>query len=163
MTFDYTSFVSGEMKPRQVIPLLLKEYGNRWYLISFDLSKEDFITYGLDRIEDLNVTKESKFPPEHFDADNYFKYAIGITSGNTKPEVVKLHATEVASKYLDSLPLHSSQQVIATDKKGYTFSLEVNVSEELIRTILSYGGELNVVEPQSLKKEIHKRAKQLLN
>jgi predicted DNA-binding transcriptional regulator YafY len=163
LKFEYTSFISGEMKARTVLPLLLKEYGNRWYLISFDLTKEDFITYGLDRIEDLVVTTDKRERPENFNADNYFKYAIGITSGNTKPELVTFEATVVASKYVDSLPFHSSQKVIQMKDNGFVFSLEVNISEELIRAILSYGGEIKVIQPLDLKTEILNRASRIVN
>ena len=163
LLFDYASFVSGELKPRKVIPLLLKQYRNRWYLISFDESKSDYITYALDRIEDLEVSKEAASRPTDFDPDNYFKHAVGITSGNTAPELVKLKVSSVASKYIDSLPIHSSQKVVEMNDDHFVFSLLVNVSEELIREVLSYGGEIQVLEPQSLIDTIHQRANRLLN
>lgn len=162
ITFDYASFVSGELKPRKVIPLLLKQYRNRWYLISFDESKKDYITYALDRIEDLNVSTERANQPIDFNPDNYFKYAMGITSGNKSPEIVHLKVSIVAAKYLDSLPIHSSQKVIEMNDDNFIFSLEVNISEELIREILSYGGEIKVLQPESLKTEIVIRAKRIV-
>jgi len=162
ITFDYTSFISGEMKPRKVLPLLLKEYSNRWYLISFDLKKNDYITYGLDRMEDVVVTAEHEARPADFNADNYFKYAVGITSGNTAPELVEFTATSVASKYIDSLPFHSSQKVVKMNESEFTFELKVNVSEELIRSMLAYGGDICVLRPKSLKDEIEKRATAIL-
>lgn len=161
VTFDYASFISGELKPRKVIPLLLKQYSNRWYLISFDESKSDYITYALDRMEELEVTLESASTPLDFNSDNYFKHAIGISSKNTKPDVVKLKTTLVAAKYLDSLPLHHSQKVTEMNEDNFVFSLTVNVSEELIRAILSYGGEIQVLEPKALRDEVIKRAKKM--
>jgi predicted DNA-binding transcriptional regulator YafY len=161
--FDYASFVSGELKPRYVLPLLLKQYRNRWYLISWDESKNDYITYALDRIEDLEVTKEIATQPKNFDPDNYFKHAVGITSGNTEPDDVRLKVSLVASKYLDSLPIHTSQRVVEMNNDHFIFSLNVNVSEELIREILSYGGAIEVLEPVSLRNELHRRAKRILN
>lgn len=160
--FDYASFVTGEMKRRTVTPLLLKQYRNRWYLISYDRDKSDYITYALDRMEDLELSGEKAERPKGFNPDNYFKYAVGITSGNTPPQKVLLKASTVASKYLDSLPLHSSQKIIEMHDDGFTFGLLVNVSEELIREILSYGGAVKVLAPSSLKAEIEKRAKRLL-
>ena len=161
VTFDYASFVSGELKPRKVIPLLLKQYSNRWYLISFDESKNDYITYALDRIEELKVTTEITSIPIDFNSDNYFKHAIGISSGNKRPEEVRLKTTIVAAKYIDSLPLHHSQKVSEMNEDNFVFSLMVNVSEELIRAILSYGGEIQVLQPESLKIEIVRRAKRM--
>lgn len=156
--FDYASFVSGELKPRKVVPLLLKQYRNRWYLISFDDSKQDYITYALDRIEDLEISSEKSNRPIDFDPDNYFKHAVGITSGNSMPEDVILKVGSVAAKYLDSLPIHPSQKVKEMNDDHFVFSLRVSITEELIREILSYGGEVLVVEPKELKDEVVKRA-----
>lgn len=162
VAFDYASFVSGELKPRKVLPLLLKQYRNRWYLITWDLSRTDYITYALDRMEDLDILKESKPRPADFNPDNYFKHSIGITSGNDDPSDVVLRVNTVAAKYLDSLPLHASQRVREVNDDHFIFSLKVNISEELIREILSYGGEIQVVSPKSLSSEIRRRARSLL-
>ena len=160
--FDYSSFVSGKSKLRRVIPLLLKEYRNRWYLISHDHDKNDFITYSLDRLSDLIVTSDKADCPPDFKPENYFKYAIGITSGNEDPEQVVFKASPVAAKYIDSQPFHSSQEKTKELKDGVTFSLTVNVSEELIRALLSYGGEVKIIHPKTLKAEIQRRAKSIL-
>ena len=130
-------------------------------MISFDESKNDYITYALDRIEELKVTTEITSIPIDFNSDNYFKHAIGISSGNKRPEEVRLKTTIVAAKYIDSLPLHHSQKVSEMNEDNFVFSLMVNVSEELIRAILSYGGEIQVLQPESLKIEIVRRAKRM--
>lgn len=160
--FDYASFVTGELKPRKVLPLLLKQYRNRWYLISFDDSKQDYITYALDRIEDLEVSQEKSSKPIDFDPDNYFKHAVGITSGNSLPEKVLLEVGIIAAKYLDSLPIHPSQKIKEINEDHFVFQLNVSITEELIREILSFGGEIRVMQPESLKNEIANRAKRLL-
>lgn len=162
LLFDYASFITGELKPREVLPLLLKQYRNRWYMISFDLDKKTYITYALDRIEELDISSDTAERPVDFDPDNYFKHAIGITSGNTEPLQVKLKATLVASKYLDSLPLHPSQKVIEFNDDNVVFQLVVTISEELIRELLSFGGEVKVLEPTQLKEELINRAKKII-
>jgi predicted DNA-binding transcriptional regulator YafY len=160
--FEYASFVNGELKLRKVTPLLLKQYRNRWYLISFDDSKNDYITYALDRIEGLEILKETVSQPIDFDPDNYFKHAVGITSGNTAPTDVRLKVSLVAAKYLDSLPIHASQKVVEMNQDHFIFCLKVNISEELIREIMSYGGDIAVIEPLELKEEVQRRANRFL-
>lgn len=160
--FDYASFVSGKLKPRKVLPLLLKQYRNRWYLISYDDSKQDYITYALDRIEDLQVSQEKSNKPIDFNPDNYFKHAVGITSGNALPEIVQLKVGIIAAKYLDSLPIHPSQRIKEMNENHFIFELRVSITEELIREILSYGGEIQIVQPDSLREEVSRRARKLL-
>lgn len=163
VSFDYTSFISAQTKARKVIPLLLKEYRNRWYLISFDESKSDFITYSLDRMAELEISKEPAEKPENFKPENYFKYAVGITSGNEDPSEVRFSANPIAAKYIASQPFHASQQLLNETKDASEFSLKVNISEELIRSLLSYGGEVKIIEPTQLREEIQLRAQAILN
>lgn len=161
--FEYESFISQQRKRRMVTPLLLKEYQNRWYLISYDLVKESIITYALDRISDLQVSEQTGKTPNDFNPDLFFKYSVGITaSQNAQPEKVVFEANSIASRYIDSQPFHESQEVIESNEKGSTFSLYAIVSEELIRKLMSYGGELKVQKPESLANELKDRAMQTL-
>lgn len=158
--FDYGSFVSGKVKNRMVLPLLLKEYRNRWYLISFDNTKQSIITFGLDRMQNLQITEQNASRPVDFDPDNFFKHTIGITVGNEENvEKIIFKADNVSAKYIESQPFHSSQKIIKQGKNKTTFELDVIVSEELIRTLLSFGGEIEVIAPDSLRGTIVSRVK----
>lgn len=154
VTFDYAAYTSEKPKSRKVLPLLLKEYRNRWYLICFAFDKEKIITFGLDRIKKLVLTKENYYKPIDFDPDNYFKHSIGITSNENEPQEIQLKVDKIASKYLESQPLHSSQKLIKEGSNRNTFQLNVLVSEELKRTILSYGSQIEVTKPKTLRTEI---------
>lgn len=154
VTFLYTSFVSEKTKPRKVLPLLLKEYRNRWYLICFSLDKNKVMTFGLDRLEYLELTEENYYRPIDFNPDHYFKNSIGITANESEPDKVVFKIDRVGSKYIVSQPLHASQKLIKEGTNRNTFSLKVIVSEELKRTILSYGAQIEVVKPKTLRDEI---------
>jgi predicted DNA-binding transcriptional regulator YafY len=158
VNFDYTSFVSGKSKNRNVVPLLLKEYRNRWYLISFDQVKADIITYALDRMSNVIITEEIAQKPKDFNQENYFKYAVGITANNkSKPEKVIFKAENIAAKYIESQPFHSSQKITKEGKNRTTFELEIFLSEEFTRSILSFGGEIEVIAPESLRENLLER------
>jgi len=156
--FSYQSFVSGEKKPRKVTPLLLKEYRNRWYTITFDMVKSAIITYALDRITDFETSDEDGLVPVNFNPDTYFKHAVGITANeNDRPETITFKASNVAAKYIDSQPLHASQEKIKEGKNRTTFTLFANTSEELIRELLSYSYGLEIVSPKGLREELIRR------
>jgi predicted DNA-binding transcriptional regulator YafY len=148
--FDYESFQTQKRKARKVLPLLLKEYRNRWYLLCYDLVKEGIITYGLDRIYDLQESEEVFRSPISFNPDQFFEHAIGITASNGKPETVVFKADNIAAKYIESQPFHFSQRIVKEGRNRTTFEMKVFISEELIRSLLSYGGELVVLEPELL-------------
>jgi predicted DNA-binding transcriptional regulator YafY len=60
-------------------------------------------------------------------------------------------------------PLHASQQLIKEGNSRNTFTLKVIVSEELKMTFLSYGAQLEVIKPKSLRSEIKNRVQQMMS
>jgi predicted DNA-binding transcriptional regulator YafY len=55
---------------------------------------------------------------------------------------------------LQSQPLHSSQKLLKEGNNRDSFELNVIISEELKRTILSYGSQIEVLKPKSLRTSI---------
>jgi predicted DNA-binding transcriptional regulator YafY len=163
VSFDYAAYTTSEKgKIRKVLPLLLKEYRNRWYLISFSMEKGKVITFGLDRIKNLAITKEHYYKPVAFDPDNYFKHAIGITSNEAEPEEIHFKMDKIGSKYIESQPLHLSQRLVKEGTNRNTYELKVLISEELKRTFLSYGSQVEIIKPKALRIEIQEIALKMM-
>lgn len=155
--FDYTSYSTKKTKLRTVSPLLLKEYRNRWYLICHDEEKTKVVTYALERMDNVELTKRSVTAPKDFSAQNFFEHTIGITTHEGDPEEVVFKADNLAAKYIDSQPFHHTQTLAKEGKNKTTFGLNVIVTEELIRGIMSYGGEIEVISPISLRDKVADR------
>ena len=159
--FNYKSFKSTDFKERIVSPLLLKEYRNRWYLISFDESKNDIITFALERMLNLESIKENSIIPSSFNPKEYFEYATGITAYKGEPELIEIKADSISAKYILSQPFHHSQKLISEYNEYSIFQLKVFISEELIRSFLSFGGEIEVLTPANLRSMIKQRSSEL--
>ena len=154
ITFDYTSFATNKTKARKVVPLLLKEFRNRWYLICYSKSKSKIITFGLDRMSNVNITEDYHLNPIDFNPDIYFKHSVGITAFDTKPEKIEFKIEKIGAKYIESQPLHQSQVLIKEGKSRNTYQLDVLITEELKRIFLSYGSEIEIIKPKQLRKHI---------
>jgi len=157
--FTYASFKSGIAKERNVLPVYLKEYRNRWYLISFDLEKSDWITYALERMDGLVVNEAQHILKEAFNPSSFFAETIGITTEKKAAERIELRVNDIASKYIESQPLHSSQEKIGTNQ----FVLTVQINEELIRTLLGFMGELQIISPAHLVQTWNERIQKQLS
>jgi predicted DNA-binding transcriptional regulator YafY len=157
--FTYASFKSGIAKERNVLPVYLKEYRNRWYLISFDLEKSDWITYALERMDGLVVNEAQHLLKEAFNPSSFFAETIGITTEKKAAERIVLRVNDIASKYIESQPLHSSQEKIGTNQ----FVLTVQINEELIRTLLGFMGELQIISPSHLVQTWNERIQKQLS
>ncbi len=162
LLFVYKSFVSNSYTNRVVSPLLLKQYRNRWYLISHDSKKKSIRTYALDRMSEVHIANDKIDLNHNFNASEYFKFATGITVfSGSKPQKVVLKASSVASKYIKSQPFHNSQVIIKQNDEYSYFELHIFIAEEFIMNILGFSGEIEVLEPVSLRQEIIDRVNQL--
>ena len=164
VSFIYQSYKATveEWKSRTVHPYLLKEYRNRWYLIGFSQEKGKVITYGLDRMRNLTDTGTYFVPAASFNADDYFKHAIGITtSDGTTPQKIEIEVNPILKKYLDSQPLHQSQKLISTSDKGSIYSFTLHPTPEFDMAVLSYGSQAKVIKPSSYVQQIAKIARNM--
>lgn len=160
--FMYTSFQQQQSKPRKVSPLFLKEYRNRWYLICFDLQKQDISTFALDRMTELQLLDEAAQIPADFNAAEYFRDAIGITAFKGEALRIVLKADTIAARYIETQAFHHSQILLDKQDAFSIFELRILVTEEFIRSLLGYAGEVEVLEPESLRLTLKERAQALL-
>ena len=160
--FDYQAFDSDKIKTRTVHPYLLKEFRNRWYLIGLEDQLNRIATFGLDRIQRLNNSSISFRYFHEFEPQLYFKHAFGITSFKGKPEKVLLKFSTLQGKYVKTQSLHATQKVVEETEDSLTIELEVGITIELIMQILSYGPQVEVLQPCELKNKIGQLLEQTL-
>lgn len=153
ISISYKSFIDDTKKNRIIHPYLLKEYRQRWYVIGIDTNDQKIKTYGLDRIESIKATDRLFRVSPDFDPDTYFKYSIGITNDNSKPQTIHLKFNSQQANYIKSQPLHNSQ-VIRELKNGIEAQLKLIVSPELIMQIQSFGDSVEVLKPKQLREKI---------
>jgi predicted DNA-binding transcriptional regulator YafY len=158
--FSYQKFSGEATTFRLLDPYLLKEYRNRWYVIGYELKNKKVQSFGLDRIQELEVVEEMFDRDPGFDPDQYFRHAIGITEGGLEPERVILSFTPFQGKYLKSQPLHHSQEILEDNAREFRIAITVLVSFELFQLILGYGAEVRVLQPESLRDIISQRIEQ---
>ena len=152
--FSYSNFQKQETKTYQLHPYLLKEYAGRWYLIGFSEKRNNYLTFGLDRFESMKILNQGFELDKKFDSDNFFKHSLGITVFDDEPQEIILKLSPVEGKYLKSLPLHPSQKILVDNDNECRISLFLIVTQELIMKILSLGIGVEVIQPESLRKEI---------
>lgn len=150
----YRKFNAAEAKTYRLAPHLLKEYRNRWYLIAWSSDRNDYLTFGLDRVESVALTEEGFEPAPDFSSDRFFEHSIGITEIDAAPQEVLLHCTPIQARYLESQPLHASQELTALTNGQYEVRMRVLPTYELVEWILGAGPAVKVMEPQALKERV---------
>ena len=158
VSIRYQSF-QREPRDHTMSPYMLKEYQHRWYLFGYNHEKGKILTLALDRISSITETADKYIRTDDFEEVNYFKYCIGIMKGE-KPERVILLFDEFQKTYVLSNPLHHSQK---TKEVGAGLEVELNVyiSHELVRMILSFGAGVKILEPYYFGSQLKNIAEQL--
>lgn len=161
--YTYTKFDDDEITQRVAEPFGLKEFNGRWYLISKDLKDGHTKTFGLDRIENLEITRKRFDKPKNLNANSLFRNCFGIINPTKgKIENIILSFDSLQGKYIKSFPLHETQEVLRENEKEVRIGLSLHVTHDLVMELLSYGETMIVVKPSSLKKTILSRASAIL-
>lgn len=171
VTFTHIDYYgNGGDSDRKVGPLFLKEYLNRWYLMAWDLHKDDERLFGIDRITNLKVCEELFEPDNYFERCwNQFEHVIGLRYSHGKdyldPMDLVIRSLEINVPFLDSLPLHHSQTKIKAEegsKDQTRYHLKVVPNFELEQRILSLSNLIEVEKPLHYRNHIKKRLQEIL-
>lgn len=151
----YRRFSVSESAERLVEPYGLKQSRQRWYLIAKIKGNDKPTIFSLDRIEILSLTGESFTPDKSIDVNTYFDEVIGVNiDDDFDCEKVRLRVYGRQRDYIDTLPLHKSQTVIARTKDYTDYQLTLRPEYEFQHALLHLGPDVEVISPQWLREEI---------
>ncbi len=153
-------------EPFEIIfhPQFLKEYNGRWFVFG-EANRKPYKAFNvaLDRIvgEISPVADIEYIPAEKGFYQEYFKNIIGVThekGAKVEPVIIRTK-TEYQHGLLLTKPLHHSQKETLPfgehDGKCYgEVKLTIEPNRELQGRIMTYGQNLEVMQPLSLRKQI---------
>jgi predicted DNA-binding transcriptional regulator YafY len=168
ISFDYQPFKADKSKRIVLHPYLLKEYNNRWFLIGMTETackekKYEISQFGLERIKGKikNENIEYYYHP-NFNPDEYLAKVIGVSiKPGANVEKVLLRFTSDRAKYVETNALHATQRHLKEHETEThkTFIYDLIPNQELQSVILSFGADVEVVEPVSLREAIADKMK----
>ena len=151
ISFSYQKFWEDKITQRITEPYALKEFKNRWYILANDLKDKQVKSFALDRLTELEITKKKFQLPNDFNVNEHFKYCFGIISPNEhKPQEVILSFNPFQGKYIKTLPLHESQEILKDNEEELLIKLTLFVTHDFFMEILSFGANVKVIQPVSL-------------
>lgn len=152
LKIEYKSFKARETNYYIIHPQLLKEYNNRWFLITWD--EMTYLTLALDRV--ISIEKiNAEYIDKNIDGDHFFKEVIGVTvSQRNRPMNVIFWIDKNNAPYVKTKPFHHSQEIIEELEDGTVFKISVQINFELERVILGFGESIKIIQPTKLKRKI---------
>jgi len=160
--FIYQKFWEEETTARKVEPYALKEFKNRWYVMAKDSKDKNVKSFALDRLSNLEITNLTFIYPNTFSIEQTYRHCFGIICPiDEEPQEIILSFDPFQGKYIKTLPLHETQEILEDNDDELLVKLKLYVTHDLIMELLSFGDNMKVIKPKSLVKEIklaHKKA-----
>lgn len=164
----YYTMHSDTLAERQVEPyaVYFDPDGATLKLIAYDHRRQRILPFSIDHIRSLRETAESFTRPPDFDlqeflAENCFNGIHG------EPLDVRLRARGVTARIFAERTFHRTQQIVErtprTIDQEETITIEMRVASGrgLVRFILSWAPDVEVLSPDSVRREVanaHRRA-----
>jgi len=153
--FTYQKFWEEEVSQRNVEPYALKEFKNRWYIMAKDSKDNNIKSFALDRLSNLEITNQVYQYPNNYSIEQSYRYCFGIISPKEEePQDIILSFDPFQGKYIKTLPLHETQQVLVDNDEEMKIKLKLCITHDLVVELLSFGDNMIVIEPKSLADQI---------
>lgn len=157
VVFRYTLVRQGDkVEEKKVLPHYLKESNQRWYLLAYE--GDVLKTFGVDRIRDLRICASETFKRNmDINVDELFRDCYGIWNQPDIPvEDIELKYDALDGKFLKSVPLHHSQQVLTDNADEFRIKVRLRITNDFVMELLSRSRSLEVIRPQHLRERVRK-------
>lgn len=153
VTFNYKKYYPEVSETRTVEPYALKQSRERWYILGFDKEGSVEKSFGLDRIEDLKISEE-RFEKKEVNWNAKYHDVFAMFTDGEKAEDVLLSFDHRDGNYIEAMPIHHSQKLTREQDKTIV-KLHIQITLDLIMELMSRSWSIEVIEPQSLREELH--------
>ena len=155
----YFSASRGSTSRREVDPYRLWYAAGGLYLIAYCHLRKDVRLFAVERIRSITLTDHPYQMPLGFDVEEYVQDALMIMRGR-RIEVELLFSKTAAAWVKDKL-WHTSQETFLMKDGRLRMALKVADTDELVGWILSFGSQVRVVSPDSLRVKAREEAKKV--
>ncbi|MFT3922679.1 MAG: YafY family protein [Myxococcales bacterium] len=149
----------GAESSRHVEPLGLVHTGTRWYLVAFDLDREDFRTFRVDRIaarpgaRESKVTLGGRFVPREVPGGDLARYVSRSVSTEAYSFKARVILRAPLAQMAERVP-PSSGRLEAVDEQSCLLHTGANWLDGLAMHIAMLGVDFEILDPPELKQAL---------
>jgi predicted DNA-binding transcriptional regulator YafY len=148
----YHSRSRDEVATRTISPQRLVHYRDNWYLDVWDHKKKALRSFSVDRIRKASELNAPAREISDKELDAHFATSYGIFGGKPTMKAV-LRFTPERARWVSEEIWHPQQEGCFKDG-CYLLTIPYSNSLELVMDILKHGAGVEVVSPDSLRKEV---------
>lgn len=153
LRIDYAGRARGEATRREISPQRLVHYRQNWYLDAWCHGAEDLRIFSLDRIGSAERLNDSAREVDGAEIDRRVAGSYGIFGGEaTETAVVRFDPN--AARWVADEQWHPEQQGEWLADGRFELRLPYGNPTELVRDLMRWMPECEVLEPASLRKRV---------
>lgn len=160
LCMTYHTAYSGETACREVEPYRLHSYRGTWHLAGFCHYREQPRIFMLSRIRKIEPL-DRHFDQPRFDVAAFLDESFGIYRGGTARRAV-LRFTPTSARIVRDQIWHQNQKTRDLPGGGLELTLPVADLTEIRRHVLKYGAEVEVLEPDELRRQVAEEAARIV-
>ncbi len=153
LEIDYWQWQTDDTQRRIISPQRLVYYRDNWYLDAWCHRRQALRTFSVDAIRHANLRAEPAISVDVNELNDHVMHGYGIFSGAVIGHA-KLQFSKHISTRVSRENWHPQQAFGWTDQDEYVLTIPYSDPRELIRDILRYGNDVEVIAPEDLRQAI---------
>lgn len=157
LTISFKGFKDEEVKTFEFHPHILKQYNRRWFVYGYNKTTDiEAWSIPLDeRLISYTVLEEEAYTASDKDWELFFREMIGVVRPlNAVAERVVLKFYNGREKYFKTKPFQPDYDEFYEEEKSDQVFFNAIINKELVQQLLSYGQDVEVLEPETLKMQM---------
>jgi predicted DNA-binding transcriptional regulator YafY len=148
----YRTGSTGSVSTRRLDPYRVWYRSGGLYVVGHDHKSGEIRTFAVERIRKLEATDARFEPDASFDFDRYTASSFGVIA--EPATTVRILFEPRWATYVEEHTWHESQQLVRRKGGRVELVMEVGGAAELRSWVLSFGAGAEVLEPDSLRREV---------
>jgi len=132
-----------------------------WHIIAYCTLRKELRDFALSRILNITSVEEAiELPRELPTIKDYLRRNFGVVTGGKSIEVVLKFSPGISSWVSEQI-WHDSQKVSFNEDGSLILRFPVSGYEEVVKEILRYGSDVEVISPPELRTMINNEIKKM--
>ncbi|AIY12568.1 helix-turn-helix transcriptional regulator [Cellulophaga baltica] len=164
LQINYKGFKDELSSIYEFHPHILRQYNRRWFVFGLNKTKgiKEWSIPLDERLLDFNILKDQDYLESDTDWETCFRTMVGVVRPkDVKIERVVLLFHNGRENYFKTKPFHPGYDLFFEKDKNDQVWFDTIINRELIQQILSYGQDVQVLEPEILRIQVAKQIKSM--
>jgi predicted DNA-binding transcriptional regulator YafY len=148
---------------RQADPYGFIVSSGRIYCVAYDRTRRDKRVFAIDNISEVTVTAQTFIKPKDFDVEAFAAASIsGVMHGGGEVTPVRVRFAPRVAKAAMAARIVAERQIERLDDGSVEIEYRVNDVDELLRWVLGWGAQAEIVGPPEVRRRVGALAREIV-